>query len=104
MYGSERESMMAGRYATGFGDAEAEAAISSHLLGADTEHVEVLTEIGRNRIFNLAYYTWVEQHGVEFADFEVRRSQDFWRHIQTFAPSWDSMIDEFNGRTGVLAG
>jgi hypothetical protein len=33
----------------------------------------------------------------------VRRSQDFWRHIQTFAPGWDAMIEEFNGRTGVLA-
>jgi len=103
MYGSERESMMAGRYAAGFGDAEAGTAIDTHLLGADTDHVEVLTETGRNRIFNLAYYTWVEQHGVDFADFEVRRNQDFWRHIQTFAPSWDAMIDEFNGRTGVLA-
>ena len=40
---------------------------------------------------------------LDFADFEVRRNQDFWRHIQTFAPSWDAMIDEFNGRTGVLA-
>ena len=103
LYGSERESMMAGRYATGFSDADADAAITSHLLEADTEHVEVLTELGRNRIFNLAYYTWVEQQGIEFADFEVRRSQDFWRHVQTFAPSWDAMIEEFNGRTGVLA-
>ena len=103
MYGSERESMMAGRYATGFADADADAAVTTHLLGADAEHVEVLTELGRNRIFNLAYYTWVEQHGTEFADFEVRRSQDFWRHIQTFAPGWDAMIEEFNGRTGVLA-
>ena len=103
MYGSERESMMAGRYATGFSDADADAAVTTHLLGADAEHVEVLTELGRNRIFNLAYYTWVEQHGTEFADFEVRRSQDFWHHIQTFAPGWDVMIEEFNGRTGVLA-
>ncbi len=103
MYGSERESMMAGRYATGFSGVDADAAVTTHLLGADAEHVEVLTELGRNRIFNLAYYTWVEQHGTEFADFEVRRSQDFWRHIQTFAPGWDVMIEEFNGRTGVLA-
>ena len=103
MYGSERESMMAGRYADGFSETDAEAAIADHLRGADTSHVEVLSELGRNRIFNLAYYTWVEQHGVEFADFEVRRNQDFWRHIQTFAPGWDAMIDEFNGRTGLLA-
>jgi trehalose/maltose hydrolase-like predicted phosphorylase len=65
--------------------------------------VEVLDEIGRNRIFNLAYYTWVEQRGIDFADFEVRRGQDFWHHVQTMAPTWDAMIDEFNGRAGVPA-
>jgi hypothetical protein len=103
MYGSERESMGAGRYAGGFGPSEAAAAVASHLLGADTSHVEVLDEIGRNRIFNLAYYTWVEQRGIDFADFEVRRGQDFWRHVQTMAPTWDAMIDELNGRAGVPA-
>ena len=103
MYGSEREAMTVGRYAAGFGPAEATAAVATHLLDADTSHVEVLDDTGRNRIFNLAYYTWVEQQGVEFADFEVRRGQDFWRHIQTMAPIWDAMIDEFNARTGVLA-
>ena len=77
--------------------------MAAHLYGADTSHVEVLNETGRNRIFNLGYYTWVEQQGVEFADFEVRRGQGFWRHIQTMAPTWDAMIDEFNDRTGVLA-
>jgi len=103
MYGSEREAMTVGRYAAGFGPAEATAAVATHLLDADASHVEVLDDTGRNRIFNLAYYTWVEQQGVEFADFEVRRGQDFWRHIQTMAPIWDAMIDEFNARTGVLA-
>lgn len=103
MYGSERESMAAGRYASGFGPSEAAAAVTTHLLGADTSHVEALDEIGRNRIFNLAYYTWVEQRGIDFADFEVRRGQDFWRHVQTMAPTWDAMIDEFNGRAGVPA-
>ena len=41
--------------------------------------------------------------GFDFADFEVRRGQDFWRHVQTMAPTWDAMIDEFNGRAGVPA-
>jgi hypothetical protein len=103
LYGSEREAMRADRYAAGFSEADATAAVAAHLYGADTSHVEVLNETGRNRIFNLGYYTWVEQQGVEFADFEVRRGQGFWRHIQTMAPTWDAMIDEFNDRTGVLA-
>ena len=102
MYGSERESMLAGRYAGGFDTAEAAAAIDEHLDGADSSNVDVLGEAGRNRIFNLGYYTWVEQHGVDFDDFEIRRDQGFWRYVQGMAPGWDTMIDEFNDRTGVL--
>ncbi len=104
MYGSERESLLAGRYADGFSAGDAEGAIATHLRGADGSHVEVLDDTGRNRIFNLAYYTWVEQHGVAFEDFEIRRDQAFWRRVQTMGPVWDAMIDEFNARTGVLAG
>lgn len=102
LYGSERESLLSGRFRAGFGETEAEEAIAVHLRSADTSHVEILNSTGRNRIFNLAYYTWVEQRGVEFADFEIRRDQNFWHHVQTMAPAWDAMIDEFNGQTGVL--
>ena len=84
------------------GRPEAAAAVVEHLVGADTAHVEVLNEVGRNRIFNLGYYTWVEQQEVEFSDFEVRRDQAFWRHVQGLAPAWDALIDEFNARTGLL--
>jgi len=101
MYGSERESMAAGRYAGGFGTSEAADAIAEHLAGADATNVEVLDDYGRDRIFNLGYFTWVEQQGVEFDDFEARRNQSFWKQIQGLAPAWDAMIDEFNARTGV---
>ncbi len=37
-----------------------------------------LTHEERARIFNLGYYTWVEQQGVSLEDFEARRSQAFW--------------------------
>ena len=104
MYGSEREAMAAGRYATGFGSAEAAAAVDEHLAGADTSHVEMLDEVGRNRIFNLGYFTWVEQQGVELDDYEIRRDQGFWKGVQELAPVWDDMIDEFNARTGVRSG
>jgi len=101
MYGSERESMAAGRYAGGFGSAEAADAIAEHLAGTDTQDVEVLDDFGRDRIFNLGYFTWVEQQGVEFEDFEARRQQSFWKQVQSLAPEWNAMIDEFNAQTGV---
>ena len=35
-----------------------------HLAAADTEHVLEATTRERERIFNLSYFTWVEQQGV----------------------------------------
>ena len=39
------------------------------------------TRVDRERIFNLGYYTWVEQQGISLDDFEARRDPAFWtRH------------------------
>ena len=104
LYASEREVMAVSRYVNGFSSEDASAAIEEHLQGADNNDVEVLDETGKNRIFNLGYYTWVEQQGIEFSDFEIRRDQHVWQHLQTLAPAWDELIQEFNDQTGVLAG
>jgi hypothetical protein len=56
------------------------------------------TQHDRNRIFNLGYYTWVEQQGTTLDTFEARRSQDFWRGLRRYLPVWDEMIGEFNRR------
>jgi hypothetical protein len=60
----------------------------------------VLDEAERRRIFNLGYFTWVEQRGVSIEDFVARREQGFWRGLRDRLPAWDAMIEEFNGRTG----
>jgi len=54
----------------------------------------------RNRIFNLGYFTWVEQRGVALADFEARRDQAYWRGLHDLLPVWDEMIAAFNRDTG----
>ena len=41
-----------------------------------------LREADRRRIFNLGYYTWVEQQGTPFELFEQRRHQSFWRGLR----------------------
>ena len=41
----------------------------AHHAGRTREHVLPLTEVERRRIFNLGYFTWVEQRGIELADF-----------------------------------
>jgi hypothetical protein len=72
-----------------------------HLAAADTEHVLEATTRERERIFNLSYFTWVEQQGVPLADFEKRRSQAFWRGLHDLVPLWDEMINAFNHDTGL---
>jgi hypothetical protein len=104
MYGSERAEVLAEHHPRGFGSVEAARAFGEHLASVDTGGLLELREVDRRRIFNLGYYTWVEQQGISLHDFEVRRSQEFWRSIRSFVPAWDAAIDEFNGRTGVLPG
>ncbi len=58
----------------------------------------------RERVFNLGYFTWVEQQGVSVEEFVARRPQAFWKGMREVLPAWDRMIEEFNSRTGVLAG
>ncbi len=98
MYGSEREKLLASRYST-FDETTVANIVGQHLQSVDTEHLLSLDAIARDRIFNLGYYTWVEQQGVPFEDFEMRRSQDFWTHLRSYLEPWDALIEDFNGRT-----
>ena len=55
-----------------------------------------MTHGERSRVFNLGYYTWVEQQGVPLEAFELRRTQGFWAELRRAAPAWDMLIAEFN--------
>jgi cysteine synthase len=61
----------------------------------------MLSERDRRRIFNLGYFTWVEQQGISLADFTARREQRFWRGLRDRLRIWDEMIVEFNEQAGV---
>jgi hypothetical protein len=100
MYRSEREAYRARRYAHGFDDVDAGELFGRHLGGIADDHVLDLTYGERKRIFNLGYYTWVEQQGVSVEDFDRRRSQDFWRGLVETIPAWDRLIDGFNAEVG----
>lgn len=101
LYGSERPRLADLRFGGDFTARDASDALEQHLWGVDTEHTEVLGEVGRDRIFNLGYFTWVEQQGVEIDDFVARREQSFWDRLHFLDDEWDEMITEFNGRTGL---
>jgi cysteine synthase len=88
-------------YPDGFDLVGAGEVFGQHLLGAADNDVLELTHSERSRIFNLGYYTWVEQQGVSPEAFERRRARGFWTELRRAAPAWDALIAEFNGAAGL---
>ena len=102
MYASELTRYLKRRHNSGeLTDVVAAELVGRHLMGADTDHVLEATERERERIFNLGYFTWVEQQGIPLADFDRRKSQTFWRGLHDLVPQWDEMITAFNRDSGM---
>ena len=99
LYASERRSYVERRYPDGFDEVNAGEIFGRHLEGVDG-HVLELGHLERTRIFNLGYYTWVEQQGVGVEDFDRRKDQRFWRSLIDSVPAWDDLIDDFNADVG----
>ena len=102
MYHSERDLALARYFGGAIDKVAAGEAFGEHLLGATTDHLLELTREDRERIFNLGYYTWVEQQGVSIEEFRVRKDPGFWTDMRSIVGDWDRLIEEFNARTGVL--
>jgi cysteine synthase len=98
MYRSERVVGEETYFPNGFDVVAAGETYARFLLGAVTDHLVELTRLDRDRMFNLGYFTWVEQQGVSLEDFEARRNPQFWRDLRALVPIWDEMINEFNAR------
>jgi cysteine synthase len=100
LYETEMARTLPRDFPQGFGKDEAAATHAEHLAGAGTEHTVALDDVGRRRIFNLGYFTWVEQQGVSLPEFEARAEQDFWDGLMDLAPLWDERIEAFNRASG----
>jgi cysteine synthase len=73
------------------------------LKGVTTDHLEDLTYMGRKRIHNLKYYTWVEQQGKTYQEIQAQwYDRDYWEELQEQVPEIDARIEEFNERVGLL--
>jgi cysteine synthase len=103
MYGSERAKSLKKYFGNRFDTVAAGETFGRVIGGATTDRMLELTQPDRRRIFNLGYFTWVEQQGVELKDFEARRHQAFWDKLLDIVPAWDAMIAAFNAKTGVPA-
>lgn len=96
MYGTEIDKVQARAFGGKFDELAAAEAYGRYMLGISTDHLCEQSLRDRERVFNLGYYTWVEQQGVELADFDARRDPDFWDSLMDVVPAWDAMIDDFN--------
>lgn len=100
MYGTEQAIASAKYFDNQFDALSAAEVFGRHLLGAATDHLLELNLRDRERIFNLGYYTWVEQQGVQLEEFEQRRHQKFWDRLADQVPVWDGLIGSFNAMVG----
>jgi hypothetical protein len=72
-------------------------------MGLTIDNMEELTYYSRKRIHNLKYYTWVEQQGKTYEEIQAQWYNDnYWEDIPKFVEQIDSLIEEFNARTGLL--
>ena len=86
-----------------FTDRDAAAVYARHIEGLAIDNMEELSYYGRKRIHNLKYYTWVEQQGKSYE--EIQRQwydDDYWNSIPACAHQIDTLIEQFNTKTGLL--
>ena len=95
LYTSEIDKAI-GKHLGGSLDAAAADRALDDLASLPPEHTLVLDEVARDRIFNLGYFTWVEQQGVSLEDFEKRRGQAFWRGLRPLVDAWNQRIEALN--------
>ncbi|MGI9612123.1 MAG: pyridoxal-5'-phosphate-dependent protein subunit beta [Acidimicrobiales bacterium] len=72
-----------------------------HLGDPGVHAILDLDERQRRRIFNLGYFTWVEQLNLDLDTFVARRDQSWWQQMLPVVDRWDELIDEFNAETGL---
>ncbi len=100
MYGSEIDKAVVRYFGNRFDAVAAGETWGRALAGASTDHLIEMTQIDRRRMFNLGYFTWVEQQGVSVEEFSARAKQSFWDGLLDLVPAWDAMIAEFNAKSG----
>jgi cysteine synthase len=73
------------------------------LPGARCDNMKELNYNDRKAIHNLKYYTWVEQQGKDTEELnQLWYDRDVWDTMFRQVERWDELINEFNGRTGLL--
>ncbi len=103
MYGSEIGKATAKYFGNRFDAVTAGEVWGQSLAATTTDYLLELSHIDRKRIFNLGYFTWVEQQGVSLEEFTARLKPSFWDGLLDLVPAWDAMIEAFNAESGAAA-
>ena len=73
-----------------------------YLKGITTDNQIELTYIGKRRIHNLKYFTWVEQQGKTYEEImDQWYERDYWTDVQNQVNEIDELIVEFNTEVGL---
>lgn len=102
LYGTELDKASRASFDGQFDGLAAAEVFGRYLLGATTDNMREMTRPDREAIFNLGYYTWVEQQGVSLEAFDARRDGAFWDGMMEMVPVWDRLIDDFNRQSGAI--
>jgi len=100
MYGSEIVKVVTRDFGNRFDEVAAGETWGRALASTATDHLMEMTHIDRKRVFNLGYFTWVEQQGVSLEEFSARVKQSFWDGLLDLVPAWDAMTAAFNAKSG----
>ncbi|MGN1072783.1 MAG: pyridoxal-phosphate dependent enzyme [Bradymonadia bacterium] len=96
MYGSEKDLCLARDFNGKFDAIDAAETFGQYTLGLNTDNMIELDQRGKERVFNLGYFTWCEQQGIDIEAFKARKDQTFWQTMRSYVPEWDKMITDFN--------
>jgi len=86
-----------------YSETDASAHFARYLKGISTDNLEELTYVGKRKVHNLKYYTWVEQQGKTYEEI-MKQWYDptYWTTYQKQIAQIDELITEFNQRVGLL--
>merc|ERR1712019_209209 len=96
MYESEFDHIKKKAFGGKFDMVSAGETFGRAILGATTSDMLEMGEIEKRRVFNLGYYTWVEQQNITVEEFRQRREQEFWRKTRAQLPTWDAFIQDWS--------
>jgi cysteine synthase len=89
-----------------FGEYSAMDAAADHaryLAGQSTDNMEELTYVGKHRVHNLKYFTWVEQQGKTYEEIQDQwYAPDYWTDVQKQVSEIDEKIEAFNREAGLI--